>query len=167
MLFVKDNIEKVSISSSPKDGKIPILKNELTYFWIDASNQHVVLKLNTQEFISDSKMVSKKSVCYRYLRQSSLRQQKITDEQDVPSLFSYSLKVSNKTMSICYECLENCDIKIQICDITGILYHRREFAKSQILPKGELILDLSRLHSGVYVCYINFNGQVYSKNFHL
>ena len=166
-LFVRNNIADFSISSIQQNSQIPIVKNEKSYFWIDAFSHHVVLNMTNMEFLSNGKLILRKSACYRYQCESSDGGEIIKDEQAAPSIFNYSLKVANKKMSIIYDCPESYDVKVRVCDITGILYHRRDYAKSQISSQGELNIDLSHLHSGVYVCYIYVNGQVYCKNFHL
>ena len=167
LLFVRDNIADVSISYPQQKRQVPIVKKEKNYFWIDSYSHHVVLNLKRQEFHFEGKLISKKTVCHRYQWDASVGEQKILNEQGVPSIFNYSLRVVNDKLSIIYECLESCDIRVQICDISGIMYHRRDFSKSVVLPKGELNIDLSRLRSGIYVCYVYVNGQVYSKNFNL
>lgn len=167
LLFVRNNIADVSISYPQQRRQVPVVRKEKSYFWIDASSHHEVLNLKSQEFYSEGKLISEHTLCHRYKWDSPIGEQKILNEQEMPSSFNYSLTVANKKMSIVYECLESCDIKVLVCDISGILYQRRDYSKSQIQPNGELNLDLSRLHSGVYVCYVYVNGQVYSNNFHL
>lgn len=169
MLLVRENVANVSFAFPRIQDQAPIIKKEKSYFWVDASNYHVILSLENQDFFAGEKQVSQNTVFYKYQWDIPVAGKKHTIEQSANPVraFKYSLKVSGKKLRINYSGNDSYDINVQICDIAGILYQSRSYSKEIIFPEGVLDIDLSHLRKGFYVSHIYINGQVYSKTFRL
>lgn len=156
MLLVRENIADASISIPRKQSLSPIRKKEKSYFWVDAAKHHVILSQEKQELFIGERLVSHKSVSYKYQCVSSDGGEKSINEQSVAhtGVFEYNLKVTEKKLKIYYSSNEPNDIKIQICDMTGILYKSSSYSKEKLVSRGVLDIDLSHLRKGVYVTYI-------------
>lgn len=167
MLLVRENIADASISIPRNQSLPPIRKKEKSYLWVDAANHHVMLSQEKQELFVGERLVSHKSASYKYQCVSSDGGEKSINEQSVAhtGVFEYNLKVTGKKLKIYYSSNEPNDIKIQICDMTGILYKSSCYSKEKLVSRGVLDFDLSHLRKGVYVTYIYVNGQVQSKTF--
>ena len=81
---------------------------------------------------------------------------KRTDE-----LFQYKTSIEGGIIDIEYSLSKKVDIKILVCDITGIVYKSRNI-QGATGESSNVSIDCNGLRHGDYILYINVNGKTYS-----
>lgn len=79
-----------------------------------------------------------------------------------PPIIHYTVSMDGNYISVNYSLDADATINAIVCDRLGMVY-RRESTHGQAGTDGVLRLNASGLRSGVYVLYLNVNGQVYNE----
>lgn len=172
LLFYRNDISFICASSkSELKGNLNvsnIKKEEKTYFWMVPNTHNILYQYSIQEFSLGKTQLSRKYVFHKY---EAIRGEDKGEFQE--NLFSQStfrilkIEIKNGKLLVEYECTENGDVKIQVCNVAGITYKSKSFPKRDIPQNGSFSISLSNLSRGTYIANIYFKGNIYKKTFNL
>ena len=146
------------------------------YLWFAHGYRYPVFETSTITIYHDLTPVSCQQTAYctmpsdqLLLEDSINREILINDSLDranaVP-IIHYRVSVSGNTISIAYTLDADATINAIVCDHMGMAYRRTTTTDSSGAT-GILRLDGNGLKSGIYVLYLNVNGQIYNEKVEL
>lgn len=162
-----------SVSAEEENRKQRI---EERYLWFAHGYRYPIFETSTITIYHDLTPVSCQQTAYctmpsdqMILEDSINRQILINDSLDranaVP-IIHYSVSVAGNTISIAYTLDADATINAIVCDHMGMVYRRATTTDSSGAT-GILRLDGNGLKSGIYVLYLNVNGQIYNEKVEL
>jgi len=109
-------------------------------------------------FLPSDQLQLEDSINRRILEEDSLYRV----QRESPPVIHYSIAKEGHHVNIDYSLNEDATINAIVCDRMGLVY-RSASAHGQAGTNGTLQLDANGLKPGIYVIYLNVNGQVFSE----
>lgn len=113
-------------------------------------------------FLPSDQLQLEDSINRRILEENSLYRV----QRESPPVIHYTITKDGHHVNIDYSLNEDATINAIVCDRMGLVY-RSASAHGQAGTNGTLQLDANGLKPGIYVIYLNVNGQVISEKMNL
>lgn len=86
------------------------------------------------------------------------------EEQTNKDIFHYKISFENNELILSFSLDENANVNTLICNVRGMLYLHK--STNELKGTGyQISYDIASLPKGVYILYINANGQIYNEKF--
>lgn len=147
---------------------------EERYLWFARGYRYPVFETNSITIYNDLLPVSCQQTAFcilpsdQILTGDSINQlilfndsiERITEES--PPIFHYTVTLDGQYVNVSYSLDSDATINAILCDRTGVAY-RRVTERRLASTSDVLHINISGLRGGVYILYLNVNGQIFSE----
>ena len=151
---------------------------EERYYWYARGYRYPVFETNSITIYNDLEPVSCQQTAFctlpsdQSLTEDSVNQQILMNDSlkncniERPTIIHYTISIDGNYVTVNYSLDADATINAIICDRMGVVY-RRASASGNAGTSGILHIDTSGLRSGIYILYLNVNGQIFNEKIEL
>lgn len=151
---------------------------EERYLWYARGYRYPVIESNSITIYNDMQSVSCQQTAYctlpvdQTMPDDSVNQQILMEDSmeraiaELPPIIHYTYSVNPGAVYVHYSLDADATINVILCDRLGVVYRRA--STSGIAGTSDIIrIETSGLKSGIYILYLNVNGQIYNEKIEL
>ena len=151
---------------------------EERYYWHARGYRYPVFETNSITIYNDMEPVSCQQTAFctlpsdQFLPEDSINQQILLNDSlerinaELLPVIHYTVTMDGNYVTVNYSLDADATINAILCDRMGLVY-RRESAYGLAESQGAIRINTNGLKSGIYILYLNVNGQVFNEKIDL
>ena len=151
---------------------------EERYYWYARGYRYPVFETSSITIYNDMEPVSCQQTAFctlpsdQFLPEDSINQQILLNDSlerinaELPPVIHYTVTMDGNYVTVNYSVDADATINAIVCDRMGVVY-RRASESGNAGASGILHIDTVGLKAGIYILYLNVNGQVFNEKIEL